>query len=459
MTLLYGTNLSFSQERQPIIEKEKSLVINKIVDNLDSSSSFEIIGKDILITQKDDGKVKLVRDSNLKKYPIIDINTFNHGIDNGLKSIASGSRNNITYVFMLFAESTSRDTSTLSTPGVDYKVYRYNWNSSGLELTNKTLILTLPVLNYVNIGGKMIVGPDNQLYISIGDLEREGKEQNFPRTEDSFFDLFTSNDIKSSAIIRVDFDGFPSRGNPFTEEGFQKYYAYGIRNSLGLAFDPVTNYLWDTEQGPGSMDEINMVKAGFNSGWKAIQGSSESACCSGGIKTSQNIFKLYKVKGSYYDEPKAVFENSTGLTGITFFDSYALGSKFANSMFVGDMLGNIYNFELIKNREGIANALSPAKDVFAEGFGSISDLKAGPDGNLYVLTYSNSSTFPFNPNSGSLYMIKSTNTPSKLSERNSISIEQIALIITFLIILAILVSLRFRDTFSKIGEKRIRKKK
>ena len=45
------------------------------------------------------------------------------------------------------------------------------------------------------------------------------------------------------------------------------YYAYGIRNSFGIDFDPITGNLWDSENGPGHSDEINLVEPGFNSGW------------------------------------------------------------------------------------------------------------------------------------------------------------------------------------------------
>ena len=47
-----------------------------------------------------------------------------------------------------------------------------------------------------------------------------------------------------------------------------KYFAYGVRNAFGLDFDPVTNKLWDTENGPSSNDEINLADPGFNrAGW------------------------------------------------------------------------------------------------------------------------------------------------------------------------------------------------
>ena len=70
-------------------------------------------------------------------------------------------------------------------------------------------------------------------------------------------------------ILRVTYNGTPVGkgilGNTFP---LDLYYAYGIRNSFGIGFDPVTGRLWDTENGPGFGDEINFVPPGFNSGWK-----------------------------------------------------------------------------------------------------------------------------------------------------------------------------------------------
>jgi glucose/arabinose dehydrogenase len=434
-------------------------VINKLASNLDSPSSMEVLGNDILITQKDDGKVKLIRDSALFKYPVIDVNTYNDGLDNGLKSIASQIQNNQTYVFLLFSESSGGDTSDADTVGVNYNVYRYLWNSSGLELTNETLILSLPTIDQVNTGGKMIVGPDNQLYITVGDLNMENREQNFPPQFNQFLKSVLNSGIMSSAILRLDVNGSPSPDNPFDEEGFEMYFAYGIRNSLGLAFDPVTKYLWDTEQGPGSMDEINLVMPGFNSGWKAIQGNSNTNCCTDRFQTSQNIFKLYKIKGSYYDEPKVVFEDSKNLTAITFQESNTLGAQYENTMFVGDMEGNIFNFHLNNNRDDVVDVNIPAEYLFAKWFGPISDLKVGANGELYVLTYSDRYDFPYSQNSGSLYRINAANYPTELSESNKITVELTALIVMFLIILAILVSFRFKLLFKKTSQLRTRFKK
>ena len=80
-----------------------------------------------------------------------------------------------------------------------------------------------------------------------------------------------------SGILRVTQNGtgVGNEGILGDTEPLRKYFAYGIRNSFGIDFDPVTGYLWDTENGDHYGDEINLVEPGFNSGWKEIQGAWE----------------------------------------------------------------------------------------------------------------------------------------------------------------------------------------
>jgi glucose/arabinose dehydrogenase len=109
--------------------------------------------------------------------------------------------------------------------------------------------------------GKLKIGPDENLYAVVGDLNTiMGKLQNHKNgTEPN----------NSSVIIRVNPDNSrPVQGNPFVKiDELSRYYAYGIRNSFGIDFDPLTGNLWDTENGDYNYDEINLVKLGFNSGW------------------------------------------------------------------------------------------------------------------------------------------------------------------------------------------------
>jgi glucose/arabinose dehydrogenase len=79
----------------------------------------------------------------------------------------------------------------------------------------------------------------------------------------------------TSVIIRITENGSSVTDKPFfngSNERMQKYYAYGIRNSFSLAVDPINGLLWDTENGPDSYDDINIVYPGFNSGWNKIMG-------------------------------------------------------------------------------------------------------------------------------------------------------------------------------------------
>ncbi len=74
-------------------------------------------------------------------------------------------------------------------------------------------------------------------------------------------------------ILRVTQNGSTvNRGILGSDDPLGKYYAYGIRNSFGIDFDPLTGKLWDTENGPFFGDEINLVEPGFNSGWLKVQG-------------------------------------------------------------------------------------------------------------------------------------------------------------------------------------------
>src|SRR5260370_10731005 len=89
----------------------------------------------------------------------------------------------------------------------------------------------------------------------------------------------------TGVILRLNDDGTTPKDNPFFKAGdetggevganIQKVFAYGVRNSFGLAVDPLSGTLWDEENGSDSFDEINRVDAGANNGWVQIMGPVE----------------------------------------------------------------------------------------------------------------------------------------------------------------------------------------
>ena len=180
---------------------------------------------------------------------------------------------------------------------------------------------------------------------------------------------------------------------------FDKYYAYGVRNSFGIDFDPVTGRLWDTENGPDCSDEINLVEPGFNSGWRKIQGFWEVNGSTYG-KAIQNPSNLVDFGGKgRYSPPEFVWLNTTGPTAIKFLNSDKLGKQYQNDMFVADLHGgNIYHFKLNQNRtslilngslaDKVVNSMDELERIkFVEGMGSITYLQVNPhDGYIYVVS-------------------------------------------------------------------------
>jgi len=359
--------------------------VSEIVDGLSRPTAMAFIGPgDILVLQKGDGRVERVIDGVLQAAPVLDVTVDNQS-ERGLLGIAVHPNFPATpFVYLYYTQSsTSTDTSGSPAP-LGNRVYRYAW--TGNALVSPTLMLDLPVIPGPNHnGGAMTFGPDGKLYVVIGDLNRDGQLQNFsngPGPDDS------------GVIFRVNDDGSIPIDNPFFSQGgnLAKYYAYGVRNSFGLAFDPLTEELWDTENGPNSYDEINLVLPGFNSGWERIMGPVN--------RDLQGTGDLVQFPGSHYVDPKFSWFNPVGPTAIVFMKSPLLGVAYQNDVLAGDINnGNLYHFKVNATRDGFNFSSFGLADLVADssaelqeiilgtGFGGITDLKVGPDGLLYILSF------------------------------------------------------------------------
>ena len=183
------------------------------------------------------------------------------------------------------------------------------------------------------------------------------------------------------------------------------YFSYGIWNSFGLAFDPITGNLWDTQIGLQFGDELNLVHPGFNSGYKKIDGVWLRGCDIDQTEKQRiapvhpNDLVHFAGKGKYH-QPQFTWFRKVVPTGITFLNSSKIGNLYKNDMFVADAKnGNIYHFKLDAQRTGlllphgpIADGIANTNDtldqiVFARGFGGITDIKVNPyDAYLYILT-------------------------------------------------------------------------
>ena len=381
--------------------KDPDFIVEKFVSNICCRpTTMAFVDNDILVLEQENGKVRLVRDGILKEEPILDLNV--RGIaEQGLLGITTVGNK----VYLYFTESTHDGGEAIAN-----RIYRYDW--TGDKLINQVLVKELPGKQYYHNGGAMVTGLDGSVYAVIGDQGTYGVLQNHR--------IGGIND--TSVILRIDPAG--------------PYYAMGIRNSFGLAIDPVTGNLWDTENGDDDFDEINFVPNNFNSGWDVIMGSA----------TEAELSRLPGYDGYVYSDPEFSWQKVVAPTAISFVDSKPL-EKYKNSVFVGDCInGNLYKFELNQDRTGFVfndprladNVVNTGESIeeitFGTGFGCITDIEVGPDGLMYVVSRSHDSIYRIMPKS----MMTQTDTGIDYAQPTIFPVEYayaiIALIIASIVI-------------------------
>ena len=391
--------------------RDPNLNIETVAEGLEFPTTMAFLGtNDFLVLEKEKGTVQRIVNGKMLPEPILDVNV-GASQERCMCGIAmSTSTPGHTYIFLYFTETESADKEDVlqGNDPIGNRLYRYELVND--KLVNPKLLLDLPATpGPRHNGGAVVIGPDNNLYIPIGDIdgthqseESETLAQNYPDGAEP---------DGRSGILRITQDGspVPNGGIIGDETPLNLYYAYGIRNSFGINFDPVTGNLWDTENGPGEGDEINLVEPGFNSGWAQVQGMSVSSSNNNDQDFTSGNLVDFDGRGTY-SEPEFEWRTTLGPTALIFLHSDRLGQQYQNDIFVGSIVtGNIYRFDLNEDRtqlvltgeleDKIAEIRETGTEdiVFGEGFAGVSDLEVGPDGYLYVVSLGQGKIFRIVP--------------------------------------------------------------
>jgi glucose/arabinose dehydrogenase len=328
-------------------------------------------------------------------------------------AVAPKHENKPIYVFLYYTESRTKDGEDITEQKqpLGNRLYRYEFLNG--KLANPKLLLHLPAKERAfHNGGVIAIGSDNNLYFVAGSVASDKiASTSFRHDNGKILNIKDGPEPDGrGGILRITQDGQPV-GNGIIGNKFplNLYYAYGIRNSFGIDFDPVTGKLWDTENGPTKNDEINLVEPGFNSGWKLATGMS-----SNDNKFDLNDLEGFGGKGKYSD-PEFTWNHTVAPTAIKFLNSDKLRKRYENDLFVGDFNnGNLSHFDLNKRRTELSlkgplhdktaddmyelqkehtvlgqgfGGISGKGDVTYEiGFGGISDIKVSHDGYLYIIS-------------------------------------------------------------------------
>jgi glucose/arabinose dehydrogenase len=357
---------------------------------------------------------------------------------------------------------TGADTGDLlAVPLLGNRIDRFIWDGSTLTFDRNLIKLhafqndaTNGVPRGNHNGGVLRFGPDKKLYLIFGDNGRRGQMQNLvdgpfgPGQPDDQFGGPEPDDAHfTGVILRLNDDGSAPKDNPFFREGermggevganIQKIFAYGVRNSFGIAFDPVSGRLWDEQNSDDAFDELNQVEPGSNLGWVQIMGPASRIAQFKAIETGPPPFfglqqnrwpptniadtpqeamsRLFVIPGSHYSDPEFSWKFAVAPAGIGFLSSRALGSQYRNDLFVGAARTNLeggylFRFKLTGNRRKIAvddprlqdrvadnNAKFDITEseslLFGRNFGIGTDIQTGPNGNLFVVSLSNGAVY------------------------------------------------------------------
>ncbi len=456
---------------------DPSLVVSTVVGGLSQPIAMAFIGpNDILVTEKASGQVKRVTNGVVTGV-VLDL-AVNSNSERGLLGIALHPRFPRTpYVYLYNTESTTGADSNIvaNVPLLGNRVDRFVWNGSTLTFDRNIIRLrsfqndrnnvadpTLPVLRGNHNGGVLRFGPDRKLYIIIGDNGRRGFTQNNlvgPVPDDAFGGPEPDDAHLTGVILRLNDDGSTPRDNPFytvdkrhdgdDEDGgnlgalsdearrnIQRIFAYGVRNSFGMTFDPKKGDLWTTENGGRAFDEINRVKPGFNGGWVQIMGPASRVQefkaieisvgfgANGPTGLQQMRFlptsiadtpeeakdRLFHIPRSRFTNPEFSWKQVVPPAGLGFINGDGLGGQYNGDLIVGSAVaratnaGHLYRFRLNGGRTHLKFDDPLLKDkvadnlvlddfttegdeiLFGSNFSIVTHIETGADGALYLVS-------------------------------------------------------------------------
>ena len=467
-----------------------SLSVRTVVSGLTTPSSIAFLGQDdMLVLEKNTGKVLRVTNGVVQGVAL-DL-AVNNASERGLLGIAlhpDFPTNRGVYLYWTCrtlappassffpdeqrcndANMLGPDTGNiLQVPLLGNRVDRFVWNGSTLTFDRNLITLRAFQADGAPVppgqgdetqpprgnhdGGVVAFGPDGKLYVIFGDQGRRGQLQNLPQgptpptPDDQFGGPEPDNAHLSGVILRLNADGTTPADNPFFAAGasiggevganIQKIFAYGVRNSFGMAFDPISGNLWDQQNGDDTFDELNRVEAGQNGGWVQIMGPVSRISQFKGIETTfgrrdlqqlrwpptniadtpaEALARLFMLPGSHYSDPEFSWKWAVPPAGIGFVSGRGLGPQFEGDLFAGAATpatvgGYLFRFNLTGNRRAIAVddprledrvADNNAKNDITESeslligrdFGVGTDIETGPNGNVFVVSLTNGAIY------------------------------------------------------------------
>jgi len=295
------------------------------------------------------GRVRVVENGKLRAAPLFTVPDVELSGESGLMGMTlhpKFAENN--FLYLAYAYQASGKQSV--------KVVRFSETKDGLT-DAKTIIELIPAARY-HAGTRLGFGPDGKLYITTGDATNQSQGQEL--------------NTLGGKTLRLNDDGTIPPDNPFVNQkgARPEIWTYGHRNAQGMAWQPETGLMFQTEHGPSLIDgvslfkrsggdEVNIVERGKNYGWAKIS---------------------HKMKREGMET--AIVEYSPAIAPASgMFYRGKLFPEFKNNFFFGALKGEAIIRLVLDGRRVLAQ-----EKLFVKTYGRIREIAEAPDGSIYFST-------------------------------------------------------------------------
>ncbi len=438
--------------------RDETLGVEQVVSGLTEPTALAFPApSEFFVTEKSTGQVKRVVDGQVSE-AVLDL-AVNFFDERGLLGIAlhpEFATNGYVYLYWTASGLGDGDEGRLGPdtdaerelPDLGNRVDRFAWDGSTLTWDRNIVKLRSNTLETDTSGrirgnhdaGPLVFGQDGKLYVINGDQNLRAQLQNLPdgaAPDDANF---------AGVVLRLNDDGSVPDDNPFfaagtaiggeAGENVQSIWAYGVRNSFGLAVHPDTGDLWQTENGDDSWDEVNILPAGSNSGWiqligpperfaefKQLESDSEDGLdnkdfppdqLAGSAEEAQS--RMFVIEGSEYVAPVFSWKYPVAVTSIAFVADESLGASSTNTAWLGTVLtDSLYRYPLAADGSGFdfsgdtglgdrvddntakGDVGESTEYVAGTGFGVVTGIVHAPDGLLYVASITAGAVYRIGP--------------------------------------------------------------